>query len=214
VGTYVTQVLPVDTNFGWTSNGTLTKGANYFDIDNNTAAWVNGALKGPATGVDGTIAFNSGIDLRVSYLFSNVKLSTGTGPGLGSGDIWYSHGFGESSGVHAEGHGDISGGDVQAFIGFAHYNGRLYAVTKDGVSAMTATDIQADAADSKKHYTIDYTPTSVIFYINGVLVATHTTSIPATAANIYLDFAGAANGGVGDCSFAMSHTITFSETLS
>lgn len=71
--------------------------------------------------------------------------------------------------------------------GFAHYNGRIYAITADGTT-VTATNIQADAATTKRHFMIDFTPTSVKFYINGALVATHTTNIPNDGNDIYANF--------------------------
>lgn len=55
-----------------------------------------------------------------------------------------------------------------------------YAVTGDGAAV---TDVDTGISYSSRHVLeIDYTPTSVVFKIDGAVVATNTTHIPATSA--------------------------------
>ncbi len=67
-----------------------------------------------------------------------------------------------------------------AIVDVGPNNMRWYAVTRDG-GADTSTDTLVDAIDGVQHFQIDASdPTSIKFYINGALVATNTTNIPAT----------------------------------
>jgi len=76
----------------------------------------------------------------MAYLHTISNISAGVTP-AGAGDIWYWHGF-TTTAEATSGAADITG--VTARAGFAHYNGRVYAITGSG-SAVTATNIQADA---------------------------------------------------------------------
>jgi len=51
---------------------------------------------------------------------------------------------------------------------------------------------------------IDFLPASVKFYINGVLVATHTTNIPSDGNNIFVNFSGYDGDGGTKGDFGMS----------
>jgi len=56
----------------------------------------------------------------------------------------------------------------------------VWACNSNG-SSYTATDVDAGITDVNNNtYGILYTPTAIYFYINNVLVATHTTNIPVT----------------------------------
>ncbi len=59
----------------------------------------------------------------------------------------------------------------------------LYAVTSDGTGTPTSTTLTAPSANTWNEYVLDYdkTNSSCKFYLNGTLVATHTTELPATA---------------------------------
>jgi len=76
---------------------------------------------------------------------------------------------------------------------------------------VTTNLIGNDPGQVKQHYIVDFTPSSVKFYINGTLVATHTTNIPSAAANIMLDFWGQ-NGTASNIGLFLSN-ITFAQTL-
>lgn len=57
-------------------------------------------------------------------------------------------------------------------------------VTVDGVAATTTTTTQSIAADTRYKLRIKLTSTNVLFYINDVLVATHTTNLPGATQNL------------------------------
>jgi len=66
---------------------------------------------------------------------------------------------------------------------------KLYAVTSDG-SSVTATDVDSELTFAGQHnyyiIDIDYTATNTVkFYINGSLVATHTTNLPDGTFSLY-----------------------------
>ncbi len=164
-----------DVDLGWTVTGTPTLKGNWQSFAGATNISTNVLLGGRPSGSnaeESPLQWNSGIDLKMAYLHTISNISAGTTP-AGAGDIWYWHGFTTTASGSAT--ADIT--DVSARAVFAHYNGRVYAITGSG-SAVTATNIQADVATTKRHFLIDFTPTSVRFYINGVLAATHTTNIP------------------------------------
>ena len=210
-GTYYTQSMIIDSDLGWTVGGVITTTGNWIDSDDNSATKFEILLGGDPNAIDQPLQWNDGIDFKMSYLFGNVPISDGTSPFAGT-DTWFYHGFGDTAAQAANIWADITLTD-KSRAGFAHYNGRVYAITTLVGTGTTATNIQADAAQTKSYYMISFTPTAVTFYINGVLKATHTTNIPAAASNVYAIFCGADSQG-SDASFAMSHSISFSETLS
>jgi len=208
--TYFTHSMRVNAYLGWTITGTPTNNGNWYSITGatNTLAYI--ALAGRATGSGAsanTLQWDSGIDFKMAYLHTTKTLSAGTTPS-GAGDFWIWHGFGSSG--NASTLADIT--DVTRRCWFAHYNGRIYAITANGTS-VTATNIQADAANTKRHYMIDFLPASVKFYINGVLVATHTTNIPSDGNNIFVNFSGYDGDGGTKGDFGMSWDVIYSETI-
>jgi hypothetical protein len=206
VPTYFTSILRPDANLGWTVTGTMTKYANGIVMQTIGNSRLDTTLAGAPTN-NNALGWNSGIDLRMAYVFTPVGVSLGTTPS-GSSDKWYFHGFGDNTAASTS--GDITN-TADRRIGFAHYNAKIYAVTCNG-SAVTATEVDStDDGAVKKHYLIDFTPTAARFYINGVLVATHTTNIPTTS-TVFLNFAAYDSGG-GGIGYYLS-PITLSETLS
>lgn len=211
-GTYFTSTLKLDTNSGCTFTGTPTYSPNGLSVSHAGAPRVYCKLMGRPTNAQAEFLFNSGIDINLSYWFINNDLSTGSSP-AGAGDIWYWHGIADGSGSAMDAISNLTNTAI-ARVGFNHYNGRIYAVNCD-TSAVTSTDIQADTTATKRVYTIIYTTTSIKFYINGSLVATHTTNIPtAPAGNPYMGLQfGSYNGSGSAAYFAVSNPV-LSETLS
>lgn len=212
-GTYFTTVLKVDTNSKFTFTGTPVPYPNATTIS-STAASVSTVTKllGRANAAhELPILFDSGIDLKLSYWMVNSNISAGATP-VGAGKLWYFHGITDGAGATVNAVTDITNTAI-ARAGFTHYNGRIYTVTCS-TSATTSTDIQADAATTKRIFTIDYTPTSVKFYINGSLVATHTTNIPTAPSgspNMGLQFTG--YNGDSTSNYITVSNVVLSETL-
>lgn len=213
--TYFTHSMRIDTDLGWSITGTPTLQGNWQSITAATNTRFTIPLWGRASGVNAEVSnlqWNSGIDFKMAYLFTNEETSAGTTP-AGTGDIWYWHGFtpAATAWTLASTVADIT--DVSRRVWFAHYNGRIYAVTANGTNVET-TDIQADAGYTKRHFMIDFTATSIKYYINWVLVATHTTYPPNDGNDIYANFWGYDGSGGGDCDFGMSADVIYSETIS
>jgi len=206
--TYVTTQLHVDADLGWSITGTPAYHANGFSIAATTNARVNLTLLGRPDSYDNGVLFSSGIDCKIAYWFIPISASAGT-TAAGAGDIWFFHGFTDATGSNSSVSDITSFSDRKA--GFSHYNGKIYTLTADG-SAVTATEVDAtDDGQVKKHYLVAFTPTSVTFYINGTLVATHTTNIPVTQTlRVYWGGYDGSNNTVG---FGLSNPV-FSETLS
>lgn len=77
--------------------------------------------------------------------------------------------------------------------GFVLMGTTLYSVTK-GSSNVTATDVSSGITVTNYNtYKIKRTGSNIYFYINGTLVATHTTNLPTSAANAIS--VGIANSG-------------------
>jgi len=80
-------------------------------------------------------------------------------------------------------------------IRFVYDGTNTYAVTSVGGSARTSTNVTASVTINQyNNFVISVTSTSVLFYINGTLVATHTTNIPTTS-NAILTGWGITNSG-------------------
>lgn len=187
--TYQTFVVyPHDGIAGWTlSTTTKSIGANGVSLTANAVNYAKGAIAKIADAGAGLNAFTG---MKMSYCFRNQVISAGTSPFDGS-DIWYFHGISTSTTISSN--GDVTGNTRR--LGFAHYNGRIYTVTADG-SAVTANNIQADSA-AYRSFMIDWTASSVKFYINGVLVATHTTNISSDGTAHFYLFGGQDNASTG-----------------
>lgn len=205
-GYYATTVIRVSSSIGFTATGSETQNANATRISTTTNSGFDGILNGTAASATANIQYADGIDVKLSYVFTPSVLSAGATP-AGAGKKWYVHGL--ANGANAQSIGDITA--VGTRVCFTHYNGRVYATTGTN-AAITTTDTGADPGVVKKHYAIDFTPTSCKFYINGALVATHTTNIPTSADDIHLVFAGY-DGSAGTVALRVS-PVTLAETLS
>jgi hypothetical protein len=76
-------------------------------------------------------------------------------------------------------------------IGFTYDGTTLRSMTDNG-SSVTTNSISATVSNWNR-YAIIWTPgTDVKFYLNGTLVATHTTNIPSSASNMFFGFGGSA----------------------
>lgn len=83
---------------------------------------------------------------------------------------------------------DADATSVDRHCGFFIQDGTIYASNADG-STQTKTDVSG-AIDLTEYNTfqIEYTTTSIVFKINGVTVATHTTNIPSGATDFGMVF--------------------------
>lgn len=210
-GTLFTTVLKLDTNSGGTFTGTPTQLANGTSLG-NTGVTAQGYLK--LIGRPGALQnlrFQDVTRVKMSYWAINLLVSVGTSP-AGAGDQWYFHGFADGPGSTSVSLTDITT-TAYARVGFIHYNGRIYAITCS-TTATTTTDIQADAAVTNRAFMIDFTPSSCKFYINGTLVATHTTNIPtAPAGNPELSPTFTAYTNNGTANTMNVSNITLSQAL-
>lgn len=207
---YTYTMFPIDGSNGWTSpSGTFASTPALIYTDSGTTGQsIRAALLGQNGTSSAGRAWDSGIDTKISYIMQNDKASVGTTPFDGS-DVWYFHGFCNGSSVSTL--ADITA-TAETRIGFAHYNAKIYALTCDG-AAVTSTEVSAsDTLKTRRHFIVDWTATSCKFYLNGVLVATHTTNIPSSSTNTAIFF-GSADNASGSPFFGIT-PITVTETLS
>lgn len=133
-------------------------------IATNTNAYVeNNYLIGSQAGY---LAMNNAKDIKiqVAVLFNNATGEEGFGL-TGLKNYLYDYDY-----VHS--------GDGQAFIGFVANNSTLYAKTANSTTE-TKTEIAGASFSGWHIYTIEWNVgVNVKFYIDGVLVATHTTNLP------------------------------------
>jgi hypothetical protein len=189
--TYFTTTVGHNTSI-WTYGGTSSakfyaNGYNLVDISGSYAYTTEG-ISHAATS---PLQFNAKI-FKIRQLFWKEQISAGTSPLAGSDKSgWVGVGTGLPT---AADYTDITATSVHR-AGFAFYNGRIYTLTCNG-SAVTTNDISADVANTPYDLTIGYTGSSYVFYINGTLVATHTTNLPTTGSVKFGDcFYNAAGSG-------------------
>lgn len=86
--------------------------------------------------------------------------------------------------------------ETDRHIGFIVINETLYASNADNTD-QTYTDVSAGITLTNYNaYSIEYTAaTSIKFFVNGTLVATHTTNIPSGSTNFAMGFAIESGGG-------------------
>ncbi len=196
--TSYTQQLNIPTTAinGWTLNNTptITSYPNgILSSKTSSSAGVKVAqLMGIASGTT-ALQYSSGIDISMSYFFT-PELTSNSGTGIA-----YTHGFGEANFTTI-----TTTGYRLCFI---HYGGRIYALS-DNNASVTTVDIMADPGAVKKRYTIQYNGSAGLFYIDGVLSATISTTMPS--GNVGFQFCS--DRTTGSNSFNLSH-ITYSETL-
>jgi len=193
---YFVQHLQITS--AWTVNGTLTSKGNMTEIADGGAPRDSQAYA-LLFGESGTLQWDDGFDLKIEFLACFATVSTESG---GNEEQMFV-GFAGSTAT-AGTLNDIA--NTTRRVGFSHYAGSIYAVCADG-SAITANEIELDSI-KKRHYKIEYTTTSVNFYIDGMLKSTVTTDIPDDAADVYLNFAF--SNSTGNSQMRVSNII-FSE---
>lgn len=206
---YTTLMSPADSTlssggFIFSNNPVLYANAFLADanggihMDNPQLLW---SYKAGST----NLQFGHGYELRVKLMAQNTSPSTGT---TAFGRMCF---FGlvnaTSTSIYS---GDITNtiGGNQKRVGFAFYNGDIYAYSYDGTSA-TAVPVASDTG-LRHLYEIVYTDASIQFYLDGVLVATILTNIPTSGS---FGFGmGGINGGGGSSGFYFS-PIALSQKL-
>lgn len=205
--TYSTTTIYPSSNTGFTMVGsTETRVGNGVSVNAATNVAMHCVLLGRADSASNNILFNSGIDMKIRGIFIPAEVPAGASP-AGAGDKWSWWGFSTNSGVNVN--ADVTDTTTHR-AGFAFYNGKVFTVSCAG-SATTSNDLGTYSAVAKESLMIDFTPTSVKFYRDGTLVATHTTNIPDTGTMRFV--AGSYNGS-GSSIDVFIGTLTLSETLS
>lgn len=165
----------------WTYSGSPTY---YFNGVKNTA---NGGATWYATIITDLWVTS---DMKVKFVNKTVTTPSGTT----SAWVWAFIGFlGQNPATGND--GDIT--NVASRVGFAYYNGNLYAVCADG-SSVTSSLISTYSSTVVDRFQINYTTTSVTFYRNGALVATITTTIPSTQVRFGNSWNNGGGGGAGN----------------
>lgn len=178
-----TTGVPINGSFGWNVTGTPSYRVTGTSVGNatNAKAYLEYSTRNTSSG--NPLQFTTGPLVKVKYMWLAGQTSQGTTPIAGTDRASF-HGFGGTGG--ADTYGDIT--DVSTRAGFAYYNNILYTVTADG-SAVTSTNHGAEPGTSApKEFAIvaDFSTPSIAFYMNGTLLATHTTNVPNAASTIYL----------------------------
>lgn len=204
--TYAQTVMYPSANTGWTAVGTPTYAGNGVSMSGATNAGMNTTFFGRSDDGGNNLVFSSGIDVKVRGVFIPGAVPAGTDP-AGAGDLWSFWGFSTSTSTSVN--ANVAETSTHR-AGFAYYDGKLYTVTCDG-SATTSNNTGTYSAITKQSLMMSFTPSSVLFYVNGTLVATHSTNIPTTG---ILRFQAGSYDGSGGTQTPFIGTLTFSETLS
>ncbi len=194
-GTYIdynnywnTSATPIDADLGWTvsvSGGGLTNYAAGVYLGGTQLASAYVRLMCNWFDADAPWRWDDNPTMRIKYIYLSTMSSFGTTP-IATTDRVNFHGFAETGNAFT--YGDIT--DVSRRIGFAHYNGLLYTVTADG-SSVTANSHGAEPGTSTiKEFMIvaNIATPSIAFYMNGSLLATHTTNVPGSNDAVTLNF--------------------------
>lgn len=184
---WTTDSYPIDADLGWTisaAGGGLTNRGTGASISATGTVNAYISLACSNSNSAGTLQWSTGPTIRMKYMYLTERTSQGTTPLAGT-DRANFHGFAGTTSAAAT--GDIT--DVTDRIGFIHYNNLLYTVTANG-SAVTVTSLGGEpgTATPKEFMIIADVGASVGFYVNGTLVATHTTNLPTAASTIYINF--------------------------
>ncbi len=181
---FVSELHPRD----WTTNGTLTEEGNVLNIDDGGAPRDSQA-RTPLHGKVGTLQWDDGVVFKMEVMASFEAVS------LESTLERMFLGFSTST-ADARTVGNTA--DVSRRVGFIHYDGTIYAVCADGTT-INLVELQNDSVvKQKRHYRIDYTTSSVDFYIDNAFVATLTSNIPTDANNVNINLAFSDDAGTAD----------------
>lgn len=106
--------------------------------------------------------------------------------------FWSQRGVNAAGTIHAfagiqDGDRDIFSTWSQPHIGFEHSNNRLYA-TNGGGAARTVTDLGVGILALPAFLSWVRTAGKIEYFINGLLVATHTTNVPGALTNLFFNF--------------------------
>jgi hypothetical protein len=213
-GTFYTYSVYPGSNVGFTLNGaTQVQYLNgvYLNQTASPTTAQSAALIGGILNVN-SLRWTDPVKLKLSYISCKSGISTGAAP-FGAGSWWYAHGLIQESSGTIEAYADITS-NADSRVCFAHYNGRIYALTCNRTVGITATDLMADGGNTDlKQFKIEWNPgVSALFYINGVLVATHTTNLPTNASTIKFLFGvnrqAASNERIFMSAIDISQTLT------
>jgi hypothetical protein len=170
--TYDTDLIPINTTYFTASNVTAAYTSGYVSLSSSgSPSYLLTRL--PGTGSSVQYDIDDGKEL---YLKCRIK--------FGGEAQRLVFGFVDTEADIDDARTDIGkGGRIIAD------NGVLYAATADGTSNEN-TNIDSGITDTSWNtYMIVINPgTSVTYYINGAVVATHTTYVPATTGGIYVGF--------------------------
>ena len=177
----------------WTYSGSPT-----YDING-----VTNTANGGATGYC-TIMTDFGVqtDLKVKFTNRSWNVPTGTTSSWRWWFIWF---LWQNPWITTD--GDLANTASRAW--FVYYNWNLYALNANN-SSITSTLISTYPSEVVDRFQINYTTTSITFYRNWVLVATHTTNIPSSQSRFWssgVNGGGGAGGNVfGNIIFAQKRT--------
>jgi hypothetical protein len=159
---------------------TFTPKIGYVELESSGGNWfAQGLIQG--VGADNPLQFDD--TGKTTVLEFRAKAQNGT-----TGDR--SFGFGTAAQFV-----QVYTDNVNNRVTFSMDGATLYATTHNG-AVITNTDISAGITVTNWNlYRIEWTPgTDAKFYVNGTLLATHTTGLPTSAADNYLGFGGTTNG--------------------
>lgn len=192
---YITyQIMPVSdtadsTTNGWTETGmTITAnqgGAGVINITSTADGAIYTNLPGIGSNTNLRFADIGANALRIKFRLKlgTVDASERIGFGLSSsGSGWY-----ETQTSFAD--------STIRFVLIESSGDKLYAVNADG-AANTNTNVTGALTLTNWHtYEMVISSSSVLFYIDGTVVATHTTNLPTTTGDILFGFGKEYNGG-------------------
>jgi len=198
----LTIVVPINNDF-WTHTGDDTT----FYIEggrNRNAGGGSIVTTNPISRIngDGLIEFGDK-DMRVRFKGYLGATPVGTTP-WSSGDIWGFVGFTET-GLSGQTEGDIT--DTTARMGICYYDGKHYAVTANG-SNVESTEIGSYTTNTMVDYIINRTGSTVTYYANGSLVATHSTYAPGSGTDVYFGSCSQSYAGTAIALYLSSLILT------
>lgn len=182
------QVVPFGDTL-WTLSGTAVSprgsGAYLYSTGGVMTAVLSTILPPASLGGAGALQWIDAKTFRIK-LFGTIQ----NNPSIAVPDDSTGFGFFAGSLTGGTQHIGDPTGTVGERISFGINNNTLYAITDDGV-AITTTNLGAYTATEDHSYVIQVNgTTSVNFYLDGTLVATHTTNLPTSANDIDFAIAG------------------------
>ena len=174
-------------------------------INANYGGWTGSAYSSAGGVGGGSYSFSSAGTMQCNIIKAGNNIASGNATWANSKIIKIKWRGWLSAGANATGAGLVDNAGILYAASTSTSNNIRFVVDSDGTiwatnsngTTNTRTSIAGFTASNWNTYEIIWTPTtSILFYVNGTLVATHTTNLPTAASDILFG-AGQSNGAGG-----------------